>query len=193
MQQVVASTDDGFGSRNGWFGQCLASSAAHCPPSPGGARKAFKLYCMQQTAGADAGTGASTSEVHSSLTALALRLSCLKLHQPKPLSKGRPCRCPVLVWHHFSFSIEKPVHTRTRPLLGGWLMLHWGGGGGGGGRGQKKVCVPKIHLQVQAFLINFIFFPRNNFLMWVGGWAGQPKSRGGGGGGQFSPPPQRTV
>ena len=55
-----------------------------------------------------------------------------------------------------------------------------GGGGGLGGwvRGQKKVCVPKIDLQVRAPLINFIFLLRKTFLMWVGGWVGQPKSRG---------------
>ena len=41
-----------------------------------------------------------------------------------------------------------------RPLLSGWLILY---GGGGGVRGQKKVCVPKIDLQVRAPLINFIF------------------------------------
>ena len=45
--------------------------------------------------------------------------------------------------------------------MGGWL------------RGQKKVCVPKIDLQVRAPLINFIFFLRKHFLMWVGGWVSQ--------------------
>ena len=57
-----------------------------------------------------------------------------------------------------------------RPLLSGWLILYPGGGVGGWVRGQKKVCVPKIDLQVRAPLINFIFFLRKNFLMWVGGW-----------------------
>ena len=52
-----------------------------------------------------------------------------------------------------------------RPLLSGWLILYTGGGV----RGQKKVCVPKIDLKVRAPLINFIFFLRKNFLMWVGG------------------------
>ena len=74
----------------------------------------------------------------------------------------------------------------TRPLLSGWLILYRGGGGAGGWvRGQKKVCVPKIDLQVRAPLINFIFFRRKNFLMWVGGWVGQPKSRGA----NLTPPP----
>ena len=59
--------------------------------------------------------------------------------------------------------------SRDRPLLSGWLILYRGGGV----RGQKKVCVPKIDLQVRAPLINFIFFPRKNFLMWVGGWVSQ--------------------
>ena len=71
------------------------------------------------------------------------------------------------------------VCVPPRPLLSGWLILYRGRGVGGGGvRGQKKVCVPKIDLQVRAPLINFIFFLRKNFLMWVGGWVGQPKSRG---------------
>ena len=59
----------------------------------------------------------------------------------------------------------------VRPLLSGRLILYRGGGGGV--RGQKKVCVPKIDLQVRAPLINFIFFLRKNFLMWVGGWVSQ--------------------
>ena len=37
-----------------------------------------------------------------------------------------------------------------RPLLSGWLILYRGSGGGGWVRGQKKVCVPKIDLQVRA-------------------------------------------
>ena len=57
----------------------------------------------------------------------------------------------------------------TRPLLSDWLIVYRGGGV----RGQKKVCVPKIDLQVRAPLINFIFFLRKNFLMWVGGWVSQ--------------------
>ena len=71
----------------------------------------------------------------------------------------------------------------TRPLLSGWLILYRGGGGWV--RGQKKVCVPKIDLQVRAPLIHFIFFLRKNFLMWVGGWVGQAKSRGA----NLTPPP----
>ena len=39
-------------------------------------------------------------------------------------------------------------------------------------RGQKKGCVPKISPQFRAPLIDFIFFARNNFLMWVGGMGG---------------------
>ena len=58
--------------------------------------------------------------------------------------------------------------------MGGWV------------RGQKKVCVPKIDLQVRAPLINFIFFLRKNFLMWVGGWVGGSAKIPGG---QFDPPP----
>ena len=46
-----------------------------------------------------------------------------------------------------------------------------GSGVGGLVRGQKKVCVPKIDLQMRAPLTNFIFFLRKNFLMWVGGGA----------------------
>ena len=60
--------------------------------------------------------------------------------------------------------------TGVRPLLSGSLILYRGGGGV---RGQKKVCVPKIDLQVRAPLINYIFFLRKNFLMWVGGWVSQ--------------------
>ena len=58
----------------------------------------------------------------------------------------------------------------SRPLLSGWLILYRGGGGG---QRPKKVCVPKIDLQVRAPLINFIFCLRKNFLMWVGGWVSQ--------------------
>ena len=47
-------------------------------------------------------------------------------------------------------------------------MSHRGGGGGG----PKKVWVRKIDLQFWASLIDFIFFPRNLFLMWGGGWVG---------------------
>ena len=57
----------------------------------------------------------------------------------------------------------------ARPLLSGWLILYRGGGG----QRPKRVCVPKIDLQVRAPLINFIFFLRKNFLMWVGGWVSQ--------------------
>ena len=79
------------------------------------------------------------------------------------------------------------LRAEARPLLSGWLILYRGGGGGWV-RGQKKVCVPKIDLQVRAPLINFIFFLRKNFLMWVGGWVGQPKSRGA----NLTPPPSIT-
>ena len=71
----------------------------------------------------------------------------------------------------------------TRPLLSGWLILYPGGGVGGWVRGQKKVCVPKIDLQVRAPLINFIFFEEK--FSDVGGWVGQPKSRGA----NLTPPP----
>ena len=40
---------------------------------------------------------------------------------------------------------------------------------GGGGGQAKKVCVPKINVQFGAPLINFIYFLRKTFLMWVGG------------------------
>ena len=59
-------------------------------------------------------------------------------------------------------------------------------GEGGGGRGQKTVCVPKIDLQVRAPLINFIFFRRENFLM----WGGVDQNPGGGG---FHPPPPESL
>ena len=66
-----------------------------------------------------------------------------------------------------------PQGIGVRPLLSGWLILYRGGGMGGWvGQRPKKVCVPKIDLQVRAPLINFIFFLRKNFLMWVGGWVG---------------------
>ena len=48
---------------------------------------------------------------------------------------------------------EHPHRVPCRPLLSGWLILYRGWGV----RGQKKVCVPKIDLQVRAPLINFIF------------------------------------
>ena len=82
-----------------------------------------------------------------------------------------------------SYQFEVPLHLRpcvfkacvcgrwVRPLLSGWLIVYRGGGGWV--RGQKQVCVPKIDLQVRASLINFIFFLRKNFLMWVGGWVSQ--------------------
>ena len=53
-----------------------------------------------------------------------------------------------------------------------------GRGGGGGSEARKnKVCQPKIDLQVRALLINFIFFQRKIFLMWVGGWGQAEESR----------------
>ena len=48
-------------------------------------------------------------------------------------------------------------------------MTYTPGGGGGGSEAKKKV-VPKIDLQIRAPLMNFIFFLRKIFLMWVGGW-----------------------
>ena len=45
---------------------------------------------------------------------------------------------------------------------------HTGLWGGAGSEANKRVCVRKI-----APLIDFIFFPRNNFLMWVGGSVGK--------------------
>ena len=48
--------------------------------------------------------------------------------------------------------------------------------GGGGHRPKQKVCVPKIHLQFRAPLINFIFYLGGKFSDvggWVGGWVGQ--------------------
>ena len=53
-----------------------------------------------------------------------------------------------------------------------------------GGEATKEVRVPKIDLQSRAPLINFIFFLRTIFLMWVGGWVG-----GSGGGSQAVIPP----
>ena len=47
------------------------------------------------------------------------------------------------------------------------------------GQRQKKFGVPEVDLQVWALLINFIFFLRKKFLVWVGGW----------GGGGRNPPP----
>ena len=60
-----------------------------------------------------------------------------------------------------------------RPLLSGWLILYRGGGGSEAKKKLPKMCVPKIDLQVRAPLINFIFFQRKYFLMWVGGWVSQ--------------------
>ena len=63
----------------------------------------------------------------------------------------------------------------TRPLLSGWLILYWRGWEGV--RGHKTVRVPKIDLQLQAPLINFIFVPGKNFLMWVGAEGGMNPPR----------------
>ena len=51
-----------------------------------------------------------------------------------------------------------------------WPRCWWVGGWV---RGLEKVCVPKISLKFPALLINFIFCPRQIFLMWVGGWVGR--------------------
>ena len=80
-----------------------------------------------------------------------------------------PLHAAMQVTAHYSVT----EWVGSRPLLSGWLILYRGGGVGGWVRGQKKVCVPKIHLQVRAPLINFICFLRKNFLMWVGGWVSQ--------------------
>ena len=40
---------------------------------------------------------------------------------------------------------------------------------GGGSEARKKVCVPETDLPFRAPSINFFFFPRKNFLMWVRG------------------------
>ena len=52
----------------------------------------------------------------------------------------------------------------------------------GGVRGQHKVDVHEITLKLPAPSINFIFCPREIFLMWVGGWVGQPPPPPQGGG-----------
>ena len=57
----------------------------------------------------------------------------------------------------------------TRPRLSGEFYLPRGGGGGV--RGQKKVCIPKIDLQLRAPLTSFLL--RKIFLMWLGGYVGQ--------------------
>ena len=46
------------------------------------------------------------------------------------------------------------------------------------------MCVPKIDLQVRDPLINFIFFLRKKFLMWVDGGVSQNP-----GGANLTPPP----
>ena len=68
------------------------------------------------------------------------------------------------------------VGLATRPRLSGDCDLNPGWGVGGWVRGQKKVCVPKIHFQFRAPLISFS--PEENFSD-VGGWVG-----GSGGGAQ---------
>ena len=60
-----------------------------------------------------------------------------------------------------------------------------GGGGGGGSEAKKQGRVPKIDLQLQAPLMNVMFFLRTNFLMLVGGGVG----RSGGGPQDAIPPP----
>ena len=81
-----------------------------------------------------------------------------------------------------------PSSDQIRPLLSGRSILYHRGGGGG--QRPKKVCVPKIDPRVRAPLTNFIFSRKKHFLMWVGGWVGQPKTPegGGGGGGAIEPP-----
>ena len=46
---------------------------------------------------------------------------------------------------------------------------------GRGVKGQKHVYAPKSTFNFGLFLINFIFFLRKMFLMWVGGWSGVEK------------------
>ena len=59
-----------------------------------------------------------------------------------------------------------------------WLVDTLPGlGAGGGSEAKKKFCVPQIDLQFRAPLISFIFFPKEQYPD-VGGWVGQPKSRG---------------
>ena len=97
-----------------------------------------------------------------------------------------PPSAPVLEGGVSCGKVSSESCVPLRPLLSGWLILYRGGGGWvGGSEAKKKVCVPKIDLQVRAPLITFIFFLRKNFLMWVGGWVGQPKSRGA----NLTPPP----
>ena len=58
---------------------------------------------------------------------------------------------------------------------------------GGGGGGQKKIVYLTLTSNFAPLLINFILFPRNSFLMWVGGWG----ASGGGAQAALPPPPLR--
>ena len=72
-------------------------------------------------------------------------------------------------------------------LAAGWYYTG-GGGRGGGVRGQKKVCVPNIDLQVRAPLIHFFFSEEK--ISDVGGWGWSAKTWAGGGGLSTPPPPE---
>ena len=76
------------------------------------------------------------------------------------------------------------MHIASRPghgLVATVTYTPWGGQRGS--EAKKKVCVPKMDLQIRAPLIHFIFFLRTIFLMWVGGWIRQRSS------GCYPPPP----
>ena len=67
---------------------------------------------------------------------------------------------------------------RAPALEGGRVASSWSPGHGlvatltctgAGSEAKKTGCAPKIDLQIRAPLIDFIFFPGRNFLMWMGG------------------------
>ena len=66
----------------------------------------------------------------------------------------------------------------SRPLLGVRPSGEGGRGGGvcrcwvGGLQAEKKFVYQKSTSKFGPRLINFIFFPRKSFLLWVGGWVG---------------------
>ena len=70
-----------------------------------------------------------------------------------------------------------------RPLLSGWLILYRGGGGWVGQGPKKSLCTLNRPPSSGPF-DTFHFFPEEKFSD-VGGWVGQPKSRGA----NLTPPP----
>ena len=76
---------------------------------------------------------------------------------------------------------QATAQWRILPAPGGWVA--------GWVRSPKKVCAPKIALQFRAPLINFNFFLRNDFRMWVvgGGWVTRRSP------GCHSPPPSTVA